>query len=294
MPGPRKGDTDDAHAAGSLQTIISKIARDKVALYAAVVLVAVVLGVIFAPLITSYDPNAQNLSNRFAGYSWSHLLGTDEFGRDVYTRLVYGGRVTLLAAMEGVAISVAFGGPLGVLAGFYGGRLESISSRVSDALMSIPALIVALTVVAVVGNNLTTAMFAIGFAVSPRFFRIARGATKEVCSQTYIEASRAIGCSASRTIVHHVLPNMISPVIVEAALLFAFMILAEATLAFIGIGVSPPTASWGSALRVAGGEIYQSRFAIVAPGAVIILTVFSIGIITDALRDALAVGARAT
>lgn len=256
--------------------------------YAALsVLIAFVVLAALAPWVAPYDPNAQDLLSRLQPYSAAHWLGTDEYGRDQLSRLIFGARVSLLAAVEVVVVGLLLGVPAGVLAGFFPGLIDGALSRVSDALMSVPSLVLALTIVAVLGQGLASAMFAVGIVFTPRFFRVARASTYEVRQETFIEASFAIGCSWWRVAWRHVLPNAMSPLVVQIAVVLGAAITAEASLSFLGIGVQPPTASWGGMLASAYNNLYDAAFLIWAPGIAIAVTVLAFTALGDEARVAL-------
>ncbi len=254
---------------------------------AVLVLAVFVTLALLAPAIAPYDPNQQDLLARLRPWSAAHWLGTDEYGRDQLSRLIFGARVSLLAAVEVVAVGLVLGVPAGVLAGFFPGLIDGALSRISDALMSVPSLVLALTIVAVLGQGLASAMFAVGIVFSPRFFRVARASTLEVRQETFIEASFAIGCGWWRVAWRHVLPNAMSPLVVQIAVVLGAAITAEASLSFLGIGVQPPTASWGGMLASAYANLYQAAFLIWAPGLAIAATVLAFTIIGDQAREAL-------
>lgn len=261
--------------------------KNKGAVVALVFLVAVVLLAIFAPLVTRYDPNAQEISNRLLGPSADHWLGTDDVGRDTYTRLVYGARTSLFAGAFATFVGLVVGAPAGIFAGVRGGWIDMAMSRVADTLMSLPAIILAITAIAVLGPGVVNAMFAIGIVLAPRFFRVLRGASQTVAGQTYVEASRAIGCSTFRTLRCHVLPNVASPLIVQISLAIGMATLAEAALSFIGLGVQPPDPSWGGMIQRGYRFIYEDPIMITVPGLMIMLTVLAYNTIGDGIRDSL-------
>ena len=261
--------------------------RQAVFWLALAVIAAFVALALLAPWIAPYDPNAQDLLVRLKPYSAAHWLGTDEYGRDQLSRLIFGARVSLLAAVEVVAVGLLLGVPSGVLAGFFPGLVDGALSRVSDALMSVPSLVLALTIVAVLGQGLVSAMFAVGIVFAPRFFRVARASTYEVRRETFIEASFAIGCSWWRVAWRHVLPNAMSPLVVQIAVVLGAAITAEASLSFLGIGVQPPTASWGGMLSSAYQNLYEAAYLIWAPGIAIAATVLAFTIVGDEARIAL-------
>ncbi len=285
------GDTE--YAGGLWRTVVRRFRGDFVAMTALGFLVLLVGLVIFAHQVAG-DPDKQDLFNRFRPLfdSWAHPLGTDGFGRDVLDRLIFGARTSLLASVEGLGISLALGVPFGLLAGYFGGWVNLVFSRVSDSLMSVPPLVLALVIVAVLGNSLGNAMLGIGIVIAPRFYRIARASTQDVRHETYIEASRAIGCRPTRIILRHVFPNMVSPIIVQSSLVLGFVIIAEASLAYLGVGVQLPKASWGSMILTAAQGIYTQRWAILPPGFIVMLTVLAFSVCGDTLRDALGTGKR--
>ena len=254
---------------------------------AAFLLILVVLA-IFAPSIAPDDPLRQQLALRLQPPSLAHLLGMDDYGRDQLSRLIFGTRATFLGALHAVAVGAVLGVPAGLLAGYFAERwIDSILSRVMDALMSIPALILALTIVAVLGFGLINAMTAVGIVIAPRFFRVMRSATQDVRAETYIEASEALGCSTWRIVSHHVLPNALSPLVVQISVALGAAVAAEAGLSFLGVGVRIPHASWGSMLNTASANITLAQHLVWAPGLMIAATVLAFAVLGDGLRDAM-------
>lgn len=250
--------------------------RARLSVWIPLVFVCLLLGVaILAPYIARTDPNAQDLVGRLKGPGPAHLLGTDDFGRDVLSRIIFGARVSVFAAVETLLVSSIIGTPLGLLAGYVRGKTDAVLSRGFDALMSMPALILAMTIVAVLGPGLTNAMFAVGIIFAPRYFRVARGVTLGVRAETFIEACHAIGCSTPYTIIQHVLPNVIPPLLVQSSVILGLAVSAEASLSFIGLGVAPPTASWGAMLANAASYLNTAPFLAWAPGIAITLTVLA-------------------
>jgi peptide/nickel transport system permease protein len=250
-------------------------------------LVLVVLAAILAPVLSPADPAAQDLINQLQGPSAAHPLGTDNFGRDVLSRALFGARVTLIAVIQALVIAAVAGIPLGLLAGFVGRWVDAILSRISDALLSLPPLILALAIVGILGPGMTNVMIAIGVVLAPPLFRLARGAAQSVSSETYIEACRAMGYSPWRILWRHVLPNASSPLLVQLTFSAGIIIVAEASLSFLGLGVQPPDASWGTMLRDAFDAIYDSPWFMTAPAVLIVLTILSFAVFGDGLRDAL-------
>jgi peptide/nickel transport system permease protein len=252
-----------------------------------VVLVIIVTAVALAPWIAPYDPNAQDLGNVLQSPSPEHWLGTDDLGRDVFSRLLYGGRISLLAAGQAVAIAVVLGVLPGLLAGFRGGRLEAVVMRGADALMAFPPIILAIAIIAAVGPGLTNAMVALGIIFAPRFVRVARAAAASARHETYIEAARSVGLSDVHILIRHIVPNSLSPLIVQVSLTLGVAMLSEAGLSFLGLAVQPPEASWGAMLGRSFRYFNVEPLLLVWPGLAITITVLCLNLVGDALRDAL-------
>lgn len=260
---------------------------NKTAVVALVFLVLLVLVSVFAPVLAPYRPEAIDVANRLAGPSVDHWLGTDGLGRDMFSRLLYAGRVSLYAAAVAVSLAVVIGLPFGLLAGYLGGRWDWAMGRVADALMTMPTLILAVAIIAAMGPGLTNAMIALGIVYSPRLFRLVRGAALAVRAETYVEASVSIG-TPNRTIIRrHILPNILSPLLVQVSTMMATALLAEAALSFLGLGVVPPTSSWGVMLGRAFNEIRTVPLLIWWPGLAIAFTALAFNMLGDGLRDAL-------
>ncbi|GAB2663696.1 ABC transporter permease [Prescottella soli] len=238
-------------------------------------------------LLAPHDPNAQDLSNSFAPAGGSNLLGTDLYGRDNLSRLLDAASVTLTAIVQAVGVAAILGIPFGLLAGLLGGGTGAVLSRISDALQSLPPLILAVAIVGVLGPGLTNAMLAIGIVLAPSLFRLARGAAESVSTETYIEACRALGCSRWRLLWRHVLPNAASPILVQLTFSAGVAIVAEASLSFLGLGVQAPQTSWGSMLRDAFDNVYTDPTALIAPAVMIVATVLAFSTFGDGLRDAM-------
>lgn len=252
-----------------------------------VYLLLLVVVAVLAPWLSPHSPQTQDLANNFAPpLSPDHLLGTDQLGRDILSRLLHAARVSLIAPLIAVSVGLVIGVPLGLLAGYLGGVLDWVVSRVADALIALPALVLALALVGVFGPSLTNAMIAVGIAYSPRLLRVVRGATLAVREETYIEASRVVGCSTTRLIFTHVLPNVRSPLLVQLSLLMGISLLAEASLSFLGLGVQPPDASWGSMLRTAFENNFAGPWLAWFPGLAIVVTVLAFNLLGDGIRDA--------
>jgi len=241
-----------------------------------------------APLVAPFDPHAQTLADRLQGPSGQHLLGTDDLGRDVLSRLIYAARLALLAPLISVGVAVVLGVPAGLWAGLRGGWVDSITGRLSDTLLSLPGLAFALAVVAVLGPGLVNAMVAMGIVFAPSLFRVVRGAALDVAEESYIESARAIGCSTRRTIWVHVLPNIAAPVLVQTTILMGVALLAEASLSFLGLGVQPPDSSWGSMLEIAYQNQFKAPYGVLPAGTALVLTVLAFNTIGDSIRDVVA------
>ncbi len=247
----------------------------------------VVVIAVLAPLLASHDPNSQDLRAVLQSPSSDHWLGTDDVGRDVLSRLLYASRVSLLAALLAVSVALVLGLVPGLVAGYARGWIDSVVMRVADALMAFPPLILAVALVGVLGPGLTNAMIAVGIVFSPRFLRVLRGAALSVREETYIEAARGLGCSPTKVLLRHVLPNVLSPLIVQVSFAAGTAMLAEASLSFLGLGVQPPDASWGAMLGRAYRFYDQAPWVVVFPGVAIALTVLAFNLLGDALRDSL-------
>lgn len=267
-----------------------RLLRNRGAIIAFWFLVLLVVVAIVAPLISPADPNEQDVLNRLAGPSADHWLGTDALGRDTLSRLLYSAGITMLASAQGLAISVGLGVPLGLFAGYVGGVIDSVLSRVTDAFLSLPPIIFALGLITALGAGLTNVMIAIGVLLAPRFYRVARAAAESISHEIYIEACRSFGASTPRVLFRHVIPNASGPLLVQASFAVGVIISAEASLSFLGIGVQLPQASWGSMLQTAFQTVSTDSFQLIPPAVMISLTILAFFTIGDALRDALGRG----
>ena len=258
-----------------------------VAVAGLVVIVLFIAAAILAPLIAPYDPIATSWTAIRKAPSAVHWMGTDENGRDVLSRVMFGARASLMAGVVSVLIAAGIGVPAGLLAGFAQGWIDAVLSRIVDAMLACPFLILAIALAAFLGPNLTNAMIAIGVSTAPRFMRVARAATLDASSNDYVEAARAIGNPGWRVAIRHVLPNIVPPVLVQGTLAIAAAIIAEASLSFLGLGQQPPAPSWGSMLNSAQRFLEQAPWLAVFPGLAIFLVVLSFNLVGDGLRDAL-------
>jgi len=282
MPGSIPGSvlTDRAAAVGRY------LARRPLGLAGAVLALLFVGMAVAAPLVSPFDPIAQP-ARRLLPPGGRHLLGTDEFGRDVLSRIVHGARVSLQVGMVSVSLALALGGTLGLLSGYYVGLVDRLTGRLVDIVFAFPSVILIIAISGVVGPSLVTAMLAIGIVYSPIFARIVRAPTLAVMQQVYVEGARALGAGRARVVARHVLPNIAAPVIVQTTLSFSTAILSEATLSFLGLGTQPPHPSWGTMLSAGRRYMELAPWVAVYPGLAIALTVLGLNLLGDALRDAL-------
>lgn len=283
--------TDDSSvirpAAPGLKRFIRRFRSNRLGVVGACVLATIVVASVAAPLIAPYGPNDIDVLNRLAGPSAEHWLGTDSLGRDTFSRLLYAGRVSLLAAAMAVAIAIVAGVPLGLVAGYFGGWVDWLLGRIADVLMTFPAVILAIAIIAATGPGLTNAMVALGVVYAPRLFRVVRSATLAVRQETYVEASMSIGTPAHDVMMRRVLPNVLSPLLVQISLMLAAALLAEAALSLLGLGVVPPTPSFGNMLGRGFTEIRTTPLLVWFPGLMIAVATLSFNFIGDGLRDSL-------
>ncbi|MBM3546179.1 MAG: ABC transporter permease [Alphaproteobacteria bacterium] len=264
-----------------------RLMRRRGAMVGLIVVVIFLVLAIFAPWIAPYDPIATNFLKVRKPPSIDHWMGTDEIGRDVMSRLIFGARASLQAGVISVLIAVALGVPLGLLSGYAKGWVDSLMMRIVDALLACPFLILAIAMAAFLGPSLTNAMIAIGLTTMPIFIRLVRGQVLAVTVEDYVEAARALGNPHLRIAVRHVLPNIVAPVLVQSTLTIAAAIIAESALSFLGLGQQPPAPSWGSMLNVARQFIGQAPWMSWWPGLAIVAVVLAFNLLGDGLRDAL-------
>jgi peptide/nickel transport system permease protein len=250
-----------------------------------IVLALIILCCIFAPLISPYSPTEQNLADSLAKPSMQHLLGADKVGRDLLTRLFYGGRTTLLSAIGVVAISVVIGVPLGLISGYYRGWLDTVIGRICDVVLSFPSLLLAFVFVAGFGRSMVNAIMALGIVYVPMLTRLVRSLTMVEKNKVYVEAATSIGYSDARIMFRHILPNCVSTIVVQITLDLAYAILDLAALSFLGLGVQPPTADWGAMLDEGRNFLLQNPLLALAPGLAIIVTVVALNIFSDGIHQ---------
>lgn len=276
------------------RSLLREIRGNRSAQWAVAVLFFLIVCSLGAPWLAHHDPLTLNLeSARFVppffseGGSWQHPFGTDGSGRDVFSRVLHGGRISLVLGFLPVALGAGLGVPLGLLSGYLGGRTDEFLMRLNDCLLAFPAILLALILVAFLGQGIVNLMIAVGMAYAPTFARVARSATLGERSKEYVTSAHANGASLTRILFKHVLPNILNSVVVVATMSFASALLESAGLSFLGLGVRPPTPEWGAMLAEGKADFYQAWWILVFPGAAIFLTVFCLNVLGDSLRDAL-------
>ena len=281
--GARAQDAVESPARRALRRLL----RRKGALFGLAVIVLFILLAVLAPLVSPYDPTAQSWTSVRKAPSALHWFGTDDVGRDVLARIIYGARASLLAGLVSVSIALTIGVPLGMVAGYFGGFIDALLSRITDAMLACPFLILAIALASFLGPSLRNAMIAIGITVTPIFVRLTRGQVMTVKVENYVEAAQVLGNPRWRIAVVHILPNILPALLVQASLSIAAAIIAEASLSFLGLGQQPPAPSWGSMLNSAQRFLTSAPWLAVWPGLAIFLTVMSFNLLGDGLRDAL-------
>lgn len=259
----------------------------KLAVVGAAIMLLFAVIAIAAPLLSPHDPYAVNAEAMLQDPGASYWFGTDQLGRDIFSRLLYGARISFQVGAIAVTIALVAGSFMGVLAGYFGGWLDFTLSRITDVLFAFPDILLALAIMAILGPQLTNVMLAVGIVYTPIFARLARGATLSVKESTYVEAARAMGVNNGLIMWRHIVPNILAPLIVQTTLSFAFAILAEAALSFLGLGVEPDTPSWGIMLSEGKDWMERAWWTAVFPGVAITIAVLSLNLIGDGLRDTL-------
>jgi peptide/nickel transport system permease protein len=266
---------------------LRRLARRGGAVFGFAFVVFFLLLALLAPWIAPYDPVGTSWSAVRAAPGAQYWFGADELGRDVLSRIIWGARASILAGVVSVSISLAFGVPIGMLAGYVGRWVDALISRITDAMLACPFLILAIALAAFLGPSLTNAMIAIGISATPVFIRLTRAQVLAAKSEDYVEAARALGNPHLRIALRHILPNIVAPLIVQATLAIAAAVIAEASLSFLGLGQQPPAPSWGSMLNTARNYVDQAPWMAIWPGVSIFLLVLSFNLLGDGLRDAL-------
>lgn len=263
---------------------LRRLFRNRAILFGAIILLVVLLAAILAPWIAPYAPNKLSIVNKLKAPSLTHFFGTDEFGRDIFSRAIYAGRISLLVSLGVVCISTVLGVILGVAAGFFR-KLDAPISRLLDAMMSFPDILLAIALVAALGPSLTTVILALGITYAPRLARIVRGSTLVLRELPYIEAAVAMGLPTWQVLTRHVLLNLASPILVQATFVFASAMLAEASLSFLGVGVSTDMPTWGTMLASGREYMNNAPWLMVFPGLAIVFSVLALQLLGDGLRD---------
>lgn len=267
--------------------VFHRLKKNRMSIVGIVMLVILAFIAIFANFLAPYSYSKQNLSNQFEPPSKQFLLGTDEYGRDILSRLIYGARVSLLIGFIAVGIALISGGALGAIAGFYGGPLDDIIMRIMDVLLSIPSTLLAISIAATLGPGLFNLMIAVGLSSLPQYARVIRGSVLSLRDLEFVEAAKAVGSSNFRIIMKHILPNCMAPIIVQSTLGVAMAILTASGLSFIGLGIQPPYPEWGAMLAGGRGYIRDFPHMTAFPGLAIMVTILALNYLGDGLRDAL-------
>jgi peptide/nickel transport system permease protein len=273
---------------GQFQMTWRRYKKSKLAMLGLVTVAALLCSALAIPLFTNYDMAIeQDFSSRYQSLSAKHIFGTDQFGRDIFIRMIFGARISLLVGIATVSASLLAGSCIGAVAGYYGGRVDETLMRIMDVFLAIPNTLLAISIVAALGQGITNLMTALAISQVPSFARVVRASILTVNGQDYIEACRALGTPSVRIIARHILPNAIGPIIVQNTLNVARTILNISSLSLVGLGISPPTPEWGSMLADAKPQMLQYPHLILVPGAAIAITVMAINMVGDGLRDAL-------
>lgn len=286
-PLPHEFTDEDLRKRSQWKDIWRRLRRNKLAMFGMILVLLLIVAAVFAKQLAPYDPAQQDLIHKLEMPSRAHLLGTDDYGRDILSRIIYGGRISLLVAILAIAFSLVAGGILGVSAGYFGGVYDGVIMRVMDVMMAIPGFLLAVCVSSALGTGVQNTAIAIGIGCVPGYARLMRALVLSIRDQEYVEAARITGSSDWRIMLKHIVPNILSPIIVESTLRIGACILMISSLSFIGLGVQPPDAEWGSMLS-AGRQYIRTFWPIVTfPGLAIMVTLFGFNLFGDGLRDAL-------
>lgn len=278
---------DDLRKRSQAKDIWRRLRKNKMAMVGMMMVLILLVAAVFAPFIAPYDPAAQDLTKMKQMPSFAHLLGTDDYGRDILSRIIYGGRVSLLVAILAIAVGLLIGCLIGVSAGYFGGSYDGIVMRVMDIIMAIPGFLLAVCISAALGSGIFNTALAIGIGCIPSYARMFRALVLEVRDQEYIEAARLTGSSNARIMLRQIIPNILSPIIVDTTLRIGGCILMISSLSFIGLGVQPPTPEWGSMLSAGRQYIREFYPIVVFPSLAIMMTLFGFNLFGDGLRDAM-------
>ncbi|MCG6910569.1 MAG: ABC transporter permease [Deltaproteobacteria bacterium] len=269
------------------RTGISKFLRNRAACFGGMLILLFVLSSLLAPVFYSRDPNAQDIRHALEPPSFEQPLGTDELGRSILARIVFGGRISLAISLGSVALALVFGVPFGLVSGYFGGKVDFIIQRITDVLLSFPPFLLALALVSVLGVGIKNTIISVGIAGLPHIIRITRGCVLSIREQVYVEAARAVGTRDGIILFRHILPNVMVPIIVNATLFFGMAIIFAAGLGFLGVGVQPPAPEWGTMLGSGRSLIFAAPHVATFPGIAIFLAVLGFNLLGDGLRDAL-------
>ncbi|MCG8539489.1 MAG: ABC transporter permease [Clostridia bacterium] len=266
-----------------------RLRKNKMAMVGLGILIILIVSALSAPLIADYEDVVikQDLINKLEEPSLEHIFGKDEFGRDIFARIIWGARVSLVVGIVAVGISVISGGTLGAVAGYYGGKLDTVIMRIMDIFLAIPSILLAIAIVSALGPSIINLMIAIGISYVPTYARIVRASVLSIREQEFIEAAKAIGASDFRIILRHIIPNALAPVIVQGTLGVAGAILSTAGLSFIGLGIQPPAPEWGAMLSTSRAYLRYAWHVTTFPGVAIMITILALNLLGDGLRDAL-------
>lgn len=269
------------------RNILRRFLKNKNAVLGLIFIIILIICSLVPSLISPYGFDDQNLQEKFISPNGQHWFGTDDYGRDIFSRVIYGARISLTIGVVSVAISSVLGTTLGCISGYYGGRVDNLIMRMIDIMLAIPNILLAMSLVSMLGTSFINLIIAIGIGTVPEYSRIVRASILSEKEQEYIEAARSIGASDFRIIMKHILPNCLAPIIVQSTLSIAISILSAASLSFIGLGVAPPTPEWGSMLSSGRPFIRDYWYVVTFPGLAIVLSVLSFNMFGDGLRDAL-------
>ena len=266
---------------------LKRFFRNRLAIIGLVLVIIEVVFAVFASVLTPYEPNVMDYKALLQGPSAQHVLGTDELGRDILTRMMHGAQLSLIVGISAVLIAVCIGVPFGLVSGYFGGVFDEIMMRVVDSVMALPALVLALTIAAVLGSGLVNATIAIAVVTAPTYTRLVRGQVLAIKQNDYVVAAQSIGAPTWRVLARHLLPNTFSPVIVQASLGIGFAIILESSMSFIGLGAMPPTPSWGNMVQIGFQFLEIAPWCVIAPATAIFLAVLGFNMLGDGLRDIL-------
>lgn len=271
----------------NIQELFRKFFNNKIAVVGGLIVIFYFIVALFAPVIAPYDPFEIILEDKLQAPSWEHWMGTDDKGRDILSRIIYGSRLSIGIGVAAVAFGAFFGIIMGLVAGYYGGWVDSIISRILDIMLAFPGILLALAIISALGPSLLNVMIAVGVFSVPLFARIARGSTMEVRNLEYVDAVRSLGASDLNVIFRHVFPNILSPLIIQGTLRLATAILSAAGLSFLGLGAQPPSPEWGTMLSSGRDFLFTAPHVAIFPGITIALLVMGFNLFGDGLRDAL-------